>query len=200
MGCQKKIAEQIIEQQGDYVLALKDNHKTLYKAVQQWYVKLGAKGFEGHPDSSIYYSEETSHGRIEERQYGICRDISELPDINVWTGIKSVGVVYSRRTIEEKTTEETRFYLCSIEPDAALFAKAVRSHWLIENSCHYVLDVTFKEDACRICTDNAPKNFSIVRKLALTILNQDTTSNRICRRKQRKARDDNNYLESLLTL
>lgn len=200
IGCQKEIASQIIGKKADYVLALKGNQGKLYDEVSSWFEKAKSNNFEG-VEHSYNHTTESGHGRIEIRQYWsvpVCQ-LGKLPNQQQWLGLKSVGMVVCERRLWNKTTIEVRFYISSLEHDALVLAHAVRSHWGIENSVHWVLDVTFNEDASRIRKDNAPLNFSVLRRLSLNLLSRDTSVRGSIAMKRYRAALDNNYLVKVLT-
>ncbi|MCC5628030.1 ISAs1 family transposase [Nostoc sphaeroides] len=195
MGCQKEIAAQIIAKNADYVLALKANQSKLEGAVNSWFEKAQSNNFEG-VDHSYHHTIESAHGRIEIRKYWSVpvEQLGEIPNQEKWSGLRSVGMVMCERRLWNKTTIEVRFYISSLEHDAVVLAHAVRSHWGIENSVHWVLDMTFHEDASRIRKDNAPLNFSVLRRLSLNLLDKDKTVRGSVAMKRYRAGLDNNYL------
>lgn len=126
-------------------------------------------------------------------------DIDELIDPNhKWFSLKSVGLVKSVRTVNGKTTVETRYYISSLSNNAKLFGQSVRSHWGVENSLHWVLDVALNEDDCRIRKDNAPENFAVMRRLAVNLLGREKSNKRGVKNKQFLAAMDNGYLTKVL--
>jgi predicted transposase YbfD/YdcC len=174
-GCQYKIANQIVKAGADYVLSLKENQETLYDDVKTY--------FEGidfaHPGPLVQTDStfEVDHGRRERRNHAVTGDVSWLVDAHpAWNTIKSIGVVESIRTIGETVTTELRYYVSSLPPDPVVLGSSVRAHWGIGNSLHYVLDVAFGEDACRIKSGNAPENMAFIRKIALSLARSDTGS------------------------
>jgi predicted transposase YbfD/YdcC len=151
MGCQYAIADQITDARADYVFSLKENQETLYQDVREYFQDVDL----AHPPDEIqvHTTFDIDHGRQERRYYGVTGDVAWLVERHpLWKSIKSIGMVESWRTVDGKTTVEVRYYLSSLPVDVELFATAVRAHWGIENSLHYVLDVAFREDACRIKT------------------------------------------------
>ena len=139
------------------------------------------------------------HGRREIRDYYISEEISWLmPELTGWEGVKSIGMVISQRIIGGKKSMQKRYYLCSIAADSKVFARAVRSHWGIENSVHWVLDVGFREDESRVRTDASPENLAILRKIALNLVRRDTRSKLSLKQRRRKSGWSDDYLEKLL--
>jgi len=127
-------------------------------------------------------------------------DIAQKIDPNQrWANLKSIGMVESVRTVNGKTTVETRYYISSLVGDAKLLGQSVRSHWGIENSLHWVLDVAFSEDDCRIRKDNAPQNFAVLRHIAVNLLGEEKSKKLGMKNKQFLAAMDNNYLAKVLT-
>lgn len=165
MGCQKEIAKIIIDKKADYILALKGNQGTLYEDV--------ALFLQG-TDYSHATCEKTDagHGRIEIRKAKISSDVSWLKPHHNWQGLSSIAMIESTRIIGDKETKETRYYITSLPQNAELFLDSVRSHWAIENSLHWTLDMTLREDESRIRSSNAQQNLVIIRHAALNMLNQ----------------------------
>jgi predicted transposase YbfD/YdcC len=198
MGCQTAIAAQIIEKKGDYVFGLKGNQGELRDAVEKFFSDTAFEDSKAS-DSNVFYSIDKGHGRIEERAYFVDDRVKSLPRFSKWAGLSSIGMVISRRTEREKTTEERRFFISSLPAVAEPFAKAVRQHWLIENGSHYVLDVTFGEDKSRIRKGFAPENMAIMRRIANALLRTDTTPKMSMRRKISRANRLNEYMARILT-
>lgn len=200
MGCQKEIATQIISKQADYVLALKGNQGKLYQQVSDWFEQARQQEFRDI-EHSYYKTTSSGHGRIEIRQYWSVpvSALGELATLEQWSGLKSVGIAVCERRLWNKTTVEVRFYISSLENNAQVLADAVRRHWGIENCLHWVLDVTFNEDASRIRKDYAPENFALLRHLALNLLNRDKSVKGSLRQKRYRAGLDNNYLVKVIT-
>ena len=200
MGCQKDIAGQIIGKEADYVLALKGNHEKLFGEVEYFFNDCIASGFEG-VNFSEHYEEECAHGRIETRTYYITDDISHLTAKDEWKGLKSIGVTISTREIKGKKTEQKRYHLCSIEPNAIKYAEAVRGHWAIENSLHWVLDVVFNEDSQRNRKDNSPENMAVIRHTVLNLMKNDPVikAKKLSLKRMKKMLEwDHDYAMSLL--
>ena len=181
MGCQKKIARQINFAHADYILALKGNHPHLHQKVEEFFANPGAIQYaknQGSTFSSVDI-ENKGHGRIE-RRVVLATDALLWIDKNEresWHGLKSFVCVESHRTDinSGNKTVEKRYYLTSHEPNAEKLQKMIRQHWAIENSCHWVLDVVWDEDASRIRNENAAQNVALLRKMALNLLKADTT-------------------------
>lgn len=193
MGCQKAIADQIIEGGADYVLALKDNQPTLSADVQLWLDTEVARG-----RLAVIETVEKDHGRIELRRYALSDRIDWLEAKPAWRGLQAVGRVESTRIIGDHASTECRYFLCSF-PDRDRFATAVRGHWGIENQQHWVLDVQFGEDACRTRNDHSAENLALIRRVALNMLRHNgPPRDSIRRRKLRAALNDDYRLRLLL--
>ena len=195
LHCQRSIAREIIEADADHVLALKGNQGTAHDEVRAFLddaILRKARGLATHG------TVEKGHGRIETRTCWQSDDIAWFADRAGWTGLRSVGVVESTREIGDKVSTERRYFLSSLPLDAALFAKAVRGHWAIENQCHWVLDVVFQEDQSRARSGHASANLGLLRRLAPDLLKKDASLNRGIHRKQLLAAIDPHYLAQLL--
>ena len=200
IGCQKEIINLISQKDGDYIIALKKNQKSLYEKTEFLFKEAISKRCEGF-SASHYSTNESGHGREEIRNYLMLTDISNQIDLdNKWEKLKSIGMVESVRTENGKTTVETRYYISSLTLDAKKFGESVRSHWGIENSLHWVLDVALNEDDCRIRKDNAPQNFAILRHIAVNLLGQEKTKKFGIKNKQFLAAIDDSYLAKVLEL
>src|ERR1700692_2562885 len=158
MGCQRSIAQKIGDKKADYVLALKGNQGTLRDDVELFALEQKARGF---ADSKI--SQDTTvdgaHGRIETRTHTVTHDVEWLQKHHNWPGLKAIVVLETSREIQGKIEQETRFYLTSLGMLAAILGPVIRSHWAIENSLHWVMDMVFRDDECRVRTEHAPANF-----------------------------------------
>lgn len=199
MGCQKSIATLIRHQGADYVLALKGNQGNLYDQVEEFFKQAQVAGFSGI-EHSYYHSSESGHGRIEIRHYYSVplSALTGLSQQELWTGLASVGIVICERRLWNKTTLEVRYYLTSLEVDAQVLAHAVRTHWGVENSVHWTIDVTFKEDASRIRTAHSAQNFALLRRIALNQLQRETSVKSSIRQKRYRAALDNQYAIKVL--
>lgn len=195
MGCQQAIAQQIIDQGGDFVLGLKGNQGTTLTAVEEHFSTIS------NDKCEAYYEADKGHGRIEERTY-LAVDANSVLDMKHWPGINSVVKVISVREIKDKKTTEDRFYLSSLGAvSVKISGEAIRSHWGVENGLHYVLDVTFGQDKSRIRNGNAPENFGIMRHLAMNILRGAPEAKKgspSINLKRRRAGMDLNYLDRII--
>ena len=193
MGCQKAIAQTIVEAGADYVLALKDNHPTWCEEVQFWLETEVARG-----RLPVLETVEKDHGRIEIRRYALSSQIDGLEAKPDWARLQAVGRVESTRIIGDQASTECRYFLCSF-PDRDRFATVVRGHWGIENQQHWVLDVQFGEDACRTRHDHSAANLALIRRVALNMLRHNgPPRDSIRRRKLRAALNDDYRLRLLL--
>ena len=199
LGCQKDIAAQIHQAGGDYVLALKENHETLYNEVEQLFLEGLENEFAGLAHR-YHHTRDIDHGRTEDRHYHIVGVPEELVARHPgWEGWRSVGMVFSERQVgAAEATGETRFYLSSLPPKVKQFGRAVRGHWGIENGLHWVLDVSFREDDSRLRKDHGPENFALLRRLAASLLKNESTANSGVASKRKEAGWDNNYLLQVL--
>ena len=197
MGCQKEIAQVITEQEADYVLALKENHKTLYADVTLFFDE--ARGTEFADIAHAYYEAvDGAHGRIETRRYWITSNIEWLGETAAWSKLQSIGMVEARREVGEAVQIETRYFLTSLPAQGVRFAQAVRQHWGIENSLHWVLDVSFDEDACRIRKDKGAQTFAVLRHIALNLLRRERHHTRGIKARRKRAGWDRDYLAKVL--
>jgi len=197
MGCQKDIANTIIEQGADYVLALKGNQGTLYDDVQELFTSASEQNFK-NIEHQFYETVEKGHGRIETRRYWTMGNTEYLIGAEKWRDLRSVGMVESQRTINGTTSTERRYYLLSLESDVHKFAKSVRNHWSIENQLHWILDVSFKEDDSQCCGGYSAENLAVIRHIGLNLLSRDKKSKVGVKAKRLKAGWNNNYLKSVL--
>ncbi|NJM99906.1 MAG: ISAs1 family transposase [Phormidesmis sp. RL_2_1] len=198
MGTQRAIATQIIEQGGDYILALKGNQGSLHKGVKAFFEAAEQSQWAGievsHRDCT-----EAGHHRIEHRQVWAVplSQLPALPSHSKWQGLSTVVMVKRERQLWNKTTTEVCFYITSLAADAALLARAIRCHWGIENSLHWVLDVTFQEDQSRIRKGHGPENIGLLRRLSLNLLKREPSKQSL-RQKRYRAAMDNDFLVKVL--
>ncbi len=197
MGCQTKIAQKILDGKGNYVLHVKENQPTLYQAIQDYFINRLENDFAGTTYRS-YQTEGKGHGREETRSYYLCRLPADLADAARWPGLKAIGMVISITQRDGKECTDVRYYILSQYLSARRFAGAVRGHWGIENRLHWQLDVTFQEDLCRIRKGHADANFSILRRTALAMLKNETTSKVGIKNKRLTAAWDETYLAQIL--
>lgn len=193
IGCQTKFAEKIINKKADYFFALKTNQSTTHTLVVEQLEKVfhTAKIVSEEHHTTL----EKDHGRIEKRECFISKAPTNLQQ--KWKGLNTIGVIISKRTLNDKTSTEKRYFITSLNCNAEIFMQKARNHWGVENSLHWVLDVNFKEDACRIRSNFAPQNISWFRCLALSLLKKEPTRLSI-KRKMLKAGDDLSYLVKVL--
>src|SRR6266568_5496493 len=203
MGCQREIARQIIDQKADYVLALKGNQGSLREDVELFVAEQKATAFK---DTKISRDEtvDGDHGRIETRTTTVIHDVAWLQDRHDWPGLKSVIIVDSIREIPgpspgtDKIERETRFYITSLILLAGLLGPIIRSHWAIENSLHWVMDMVFRDDECRVRTDHAPANFCTIKHIAHNLIRKAPGKGSL-RLKRKAAGWDDDFLASLVT-
>jgi predicted transposase YbfD/YdcC len=171
MGTQRAIAAEIIEGQADYVLALKANQETLYQGVIDHLAQESETNF-ANVEAQEHATTETGHGRQETRSYIQMPVPEDLPGLKQWKGLKSIGLVLSECVRDGKETVEMRYFISSLGVDVKRFAHAIRSHWAIENSCHWILDLTYREDESRIREKQLRENFAWLNRLTLSLLKQ----------------------------
>ena len=196
MGCQREIAAKIIEKEADYVLALKGNQGTLREDVELFFIEQKARKYR---DCSVDRHEtiEKSHGRIETRIVTAVGDLGWLQERHQWPGLAGIVMVESRREIGARTEREFRFYVTSLGPDAERLGEAIRGHWSIENGLHWVMDMVFRDDECRIRKHNAPANFATVKHMASNLLRLDPGKESL-RLKRKMAAWDDDFLAGLV--
>jgi len=190
MGCQKEIAKKIIDKNADYIFGLKGNQGDLHENIETYF-----------NDKTLSFDcyEETDkgHGRIEIRKIYVTTSIDWLEQKKYWKGLSSIIKVESTRILQNKKTTEFRYYISSLKSSPQKILQAIRSHWGIENSLHWVLDLTFREDECRIRKKNAPENMAIIRHIVFNIL-QHADNKISIRRRKKKAGWSDEYLENVL--
>ncbi len=196
MGCQREIARQILDQKADYVLALKGNQGTLREDVEVFAAEQKANGFKD-TKVSRHQTVDGDHGRIETRTYTAIHDVAWLQERHDWPGLQGVVMVESSREIGDKIERETRFYITSLTWLAIQLGPVIRSHWAVENSLHWVMDMIFRDDECRIRTDHAPANFTTLRHIALNLIRKAPGKDSL-RLKRKVAAWDDDFLASLI--
>ena len=197
MGCQKAIAQKILDKGGDYVLAVKGNQERLLSDIQETVGHALDGAFAKHQVATITTSEE-GHGRQETRTYTVITNLEGIRDRAAWPGLKVVGMCCRQRTANGEETLESHYFIGSRKMGARSYAEVLRHHWGIENNLHWQLDVSFSEDASRIQDRTAAENFAVLRKLALMLLKRNPTKLSIAR-KRMKAALDPDFLAAALT-
>ncbi len=196
MGCQRDIAQKILDKKADYVLALKGNQGSLRADVELFATEQKARSF---ADTTITRDTtvDGDHGRIETRTTTVIHDVAWIQERHDWPGLEAVVMVESRREINEKIESETRFYLTSLVMVAALMGPVVRSHWAVENSLHWVMDMVFRDDECRVRTEHAPANFTTIKHMAHNLLRTANSKDSLRLRRKVAAWDDD-FLAALI--
>ena len=195
MGCQKDIVEKIVKKEADYILSVKDNQPTLFTEVKT--------AFAVTKPSSEHRTTSKEHGRIETRQCTVISNLKWVEQAKKWKGLKTIIQIQAHRheISTGKTTTHERFYISSVEKKSAeYFNQAIRKHWAIENKLHYVLDVTFCEDLCRVREGNADRNLSTVRKMAMNLFKLDTESKKSIKARRNIAGWNKEYLIKVLKI
>jgi predicted transposase YbfD/YdcC len=196
MGCQRDIAQTIIDKKADYILALKGNQGTLKDDVKLFVDEQKAVDFK---DAKVSRDKtvDGDHGRIETREVTVVHDVEWLRERHDWPGLKSVVVVESTREVAGKIDREMRLYITSLVLLANQIGPMIRGHWMIENGLHWVLDMIFRDDECRVRTDNAPANFAIIKHIAYNLMRRASTKDSMRLRRKVAAWDDE-FLASLI--
>jgi predicted transposase YbfD/YdcC len=196
MGCQRDIAQKIVDNKADYILALKGNQGSLREDVELFVAEQKANDFR---DATISRHEtvDGDHGRIETRRYTAIHEIGWLQERHDWPGLKGVVVVESAREIDGKIEQDTRFYITSLVWLAHRLGPAIRSHWQIENGLHWVMDMVFRDDECRLRTNHAPANFTTLKHMAHNLIRRAPGKDSLRLRRKTAAWDDD-FLASLI--
>ena len=197
MGCQKEIAAKIVAGGGDYVLALKDNHPTLHEAVSKEFTAV-LEADAPTPGMRRHVTVETNRGRKERREYMVLPAPKSLLGLADWVGLATLVMVLRITEIDGVETGEISYYLSSLPPKVKTLATAIRQHWSIESQLHWILDVTFTEDASRIRKRHAPQTSAMLRRLAVSILSSDTSVKDSLRGKRYRACLSTDTLERIL--
>jgi predicted transposase YbfD/YdcC len=196
IGCQREIAKVIREKKADYVLALKGNRGSLREDVELFANEQKANGF-ANTEISQDTTVDGDHGRIETRKTTVIHDVEWLRERHDWPGLQAVVMVESVRECGGKAESETRFYLTSLVRAAVLMGPIVRSHWAVENSLHWVMDMVFRDDECRVRTDQAPANFTTLKHMAHNLIRKALGKDSL-RLKRKTAGWDDDFPASLL--
>jgi len=197
MGCQRAIARKIVEKKADYIFGLKGNQGTLRDDVELLVSEQKARNF---VDSEISRAEtiDADNGRIETRRTTVIHDVEWLRKRHDWPGLNAVAIVESTRETKGKVERETRYYITSLVMLAHLLGPAIRSHWAVENSLHWVMDMVFRDDECRVRTNHAPANFTTIKHMACNLLRRPSGKDSMRVRRKVAAWDDE-FLASLIT-
>jgi len=193
MGCQKKIAKKIVDKDGDYLFGLKGNQGILNDDVREFFRYADGEQFKDIPHD---YTEtvDGEHGRIETRRVWCTSDIDWFQEKHLWKGLGSFGMVESERTVGDKTSVERRYFISSLPgDDAEQFGRAVRQHWQVENKLHWTLDISFREDDCRVRSGHAAENRAVLRHIALNLLKKEKSIKLGVKNKRLKAGWDDDY-------
>lgn len=199
MGCQKDIAQSILDQQADYVLALKGNQGQVHQDVQAWFAWAQQTQFKNMPPS-VWTTTNKAHGRLEIRR---CWALSDPPAFEVirhhdgWAGLQSIAMVQRQRPIDNEIQTETAFFIPSLPPEAKRLLHAVRAHWSVENTFHWTLHVTFHEDAARLRSGDSAENFAVLRHISLIILKKHPAKRSLKRTRFKAALDHDFFLQLL---
>lgn len=197
LGCQTEIAEKIIHEGADYCLAVKGNQPTLHEGIKAFFLDHLEDGF-ARINISEHHTQETAHGRVDERSYYTCKVPSGLPDQARWAKLSAVGMSINSSERRQGDGIAVRYYILSKPLTGLAFAGAVRDHWGIENSCHWRLDVTFGEDQCRLRKGHGDENFSTLRRTALSLLKKETTAKCGVKNKRLAAGWNDDYMEKVV--
>ena len=194
MGCQKNIATAIVAKEADYILAVKGNQRELNEQVQE--------SFRFIQVNSVAQEIDLGHGRIEKRVCSVITDLSMIEQTDQWTKLNSLIKIHTERQIKStgESQRETRYYISSLKGEAQQLNHCIRSHWKIENSLHWVLDVAFHEDQSRKRAGNAAENFSTINRIALNLLKNEPTTKQGVKGKRLKAGWSNDYLETVINI
>jgi predicted transposase YbfD/YdcC len=199
MGAQKEIAKVIVAKEADYILALKANHGNFHAQAVEFFQGAGTEQFES-VNHTYHETHNEAHGRREARRVWSSFDLSTLPDASKWPSLKSVTMIEREREANGKIEVERHYYISSrSRAGARWLSERIRGHWSIENQCHWVLDVAFREDESRIRTDHGPENFGLLRKIALNLLKQERGGKMGIAAKRKVSGWDQDYLLKVLS-
>ena len=197
MGCQKKIAQSIVDQGADYLLAVKENQPTLYDAIDRLFNESGESEFDDLFTCSIEKTNQ-GHGRTETRRCWVSQELKDLPSED-WKKLNSIVVIESEREFGDKTSIEHRYYISSKSRSAEYFLESTRNHLHIENKLHWTLDVAFREDESRLRKGDGAENFAVLRRIALNLLKKEKTEKAGIETKRLRSGWDNKYLIKVLS-
>ena len=205
MGCQREIVKQIIDQGADYIIGVKNNQPRLAQAVESAFQDEARGLQQGRLQQDIDITKD--HGRLETRRCVVTSDLGTLSKalLAAWPGMRSLVMVHSRREITSgarkgEVQTEWRYYISSHAIEAAQFNQQIRQHWSIENGCHWVLDVAFREDLSRVRVGHGAENFAVLRRMTLNLINQNTTIKSSKKSKRKLAAWSTTRLQELLGL
>lgn len=200
MGCQTAVAAQIIARKADYVLSLKGNQGRLHEEVAEYFAWAERINFKDLA-SDYCATLEKDHGRIEERRCWVTEDTDWFAEKAAWAGLRSfIMVEAEREVLGHAPTVERRYFISSLAADAKQALRAVRCHWQVENSLHWVLDVALREDGCRTRTGHAPENLATLRHIAVNLLKQERSCKLGVKSKRLKAGWDESYMLKVLNI
>lgn len=197
MGCQTEIVEKIVSKKADCCIAVKQNQPTLHAAIEQHFDELIDADFS---DAKVRQTAtaEKGHGRVEQRYYAICPVPESVKQLSRWKKVRAIGMATNITVHSGKEHTEIRYYILTRYISGQRFAEAVRSHWGIENSLHWQLDVTFREDDCRVRKGNSDANLSVIRRFALSMLKNEKSEKLGIKNKRLLAAWNNEYLAKVL--
>jgi len=201
IGTQTKIAKQIIEEEGDYLLSVKQNQGKLYRDLEMLFSYDQRQGFQ---DAPYDYAKDVTkgHGRIDVRECWTTSDpeyLACIGNVKKWIGLQSISMIIRQRITDDKETTKIRFYISSLEANAKKILNSTRQHWSIENGLHWVLDIVFNEDRSRVRKDHAPANLAVLRHMAVNLLKQETTAKGGIKAKRLQAGWNDDYLIKVLS-
>lgn len=196
MGCQRAIAQKVVDQGGHYALTVKDNQEHLLDDIQQTFTQAIDSDFAGL-DHDTYETRQRGHGREEYRCYTVVHDTGGIRQAGAWAGLTTIGMCYRERTVRGETSTEVSYFIGSKRAGAKYYARGLRRHWGIENNLHWQLDVNFAEDRSRVQRRNAAENLGLLRRLTLSLLKAHPCKDSIAKKRYAAALDPS-FLEEIL--